>query len=30
MGGIMRLIDKIVSKLARRKVDRDERPPGSR
>ncbi len=28
MGAIMRLIDRIVTKLARRKVQRDEGNPG--
>ena len=30
MGAIMKLIERIVSKLARRKVQRDEGNPGAR
>ena len=30
MGAVMRLLNKLVDTLARRKVRRDEQPPGSR
>ncbi|MDP9777496.1 hypothetical protein J2S58_001119 [Nakamurella flavida] len=30
MGALMKLVHKIVDALARRKVRRDEQPPGSR